>query len=205
MTATASSTTSTGSTCAASPVPSTELHDDGEDFHGTAVASVIAAATDGAGMAGVAPDAELMAVRWLINNTCMDTDMAAAAIEYAVDEGADVINASWGSEQPSATLLNAVHYAEDANVLIVAAAGNEVGINFYPAKYATPNVLSVAAIRPSGYLASFSNRGSWVDMAAPGQSILVACVSGVRRATRSPTGRRSRRRTSRESRPSCWT
>ena len=104
--------------------------------------------------------------------------MAAAAIEYAVDEGADVINASWGSEQPSTTLLNAVQYADDANVLIVAAAGNEVGINFYPAKYSTPNVLSVAAIRPSGYLASFSNRGSWVDMAAPGQSILVACVSG---------------------------
>ena len=163
--------------CAAAG-PSTELHGAGEDFHGTAVASVLAAATDGTGMAGVAPGAELMAVRWLINNRCMDTDMAAAAIEYAVDEGADVINASWGSEQPSTTLLNAVHYAEAADVLIVAAAGNEVGINFYPAKYDTPNILSVAAIRPSGYLASFSNRGSWVDMAAPGQSILVACVSG---------------------------
>ena len=163
--------------CAAAG-PSTELHGASEDFHGTAVASVVAAATDGAGMAGVAPDARLMAVRWLINNKCMDTDMAAAAIEYAVDEGADVINASWGSEQPSTTLLNAVHDAEEANVLIVAAAGNEVGINFYPAKYDTPNVLAVAAIRPSGYLASFSNRGAWVDMAAPGQSILVACIAG---------------------------
>jgi subtilisin family serine protease len=158
--------------------PSTELHGAGEDFHGTAVASVLAAATDGAGMAGVAPEARLMAVRWLINNKCMDTDMAAAAIEYAVDEGADVINASWGSEQPTATLLNAVHYAQDAGVLIVAAAGNAVGINFYPAKYDTPNVLAVAAIAPTGYLASFSNRGSWVDMSAPGLAILVACVSG---------------------------
>ena len=89
--------------------PSTELHGAGEDYHGTAVASVVAAATDDTGMAGVAPDARVMAVRWLINNKCMDTDMAAAAIEYAVDEGADVINASWGSEQPSTTLLNAVH------------------------------------------------------------------------------------------------
>ena len=163
--------------CAAAG-PTTELHGAGEDFHGTAVASVVAAATNDDGMAGVAPDAELMAVRWLINNKCMDTDMGAAAIEYAVDEGADVINVSWGSPQPSATLLDAIRYAEDANVLIVAAAGNEVGINFYPAKYSTPNVLSVAAIRPSSYLASFSNRGSWVDMAAPGQSILVACVLG---------------------------
>ena len=108
-----------------------------------------------------------MAVRWLINDKCMDTDMGAAAIEYAVDEGADVINASWGSQQPSTTLLNAVLYAQDADVLIAAAAGNAVGINFYPAKYVTSNVVSVAAIAPTGYLASFLNRGSWVDMAAP--------------------------------------
>jgi subtilisin family serine protease len=162
--------------CAAAG-PSTELHGAGEDFHGTGVASVAAAATDDEGMAGVAPDARLMAVRWLIDKACMDTEMAAAAIEYAVDEGADVINASWGSEQPSATLLDAVQHAAAANVLIVAAAGNEVGISYYPAKFDTPNVLSVAAIAPTGYLASFSNRGSWVDMAAPGQSILIACVA----------------------------
>jgi hypothetical protein len=156
---------------------SKELHGTGEDFHGTAVASVLAAATNGEGLAGVAPDARLMAVRWLVERKdCADIEMAATAIEYAVDEGADVINASWGSDRSSTTLLNAVRYAEDADVLMVVAAGNAVGIDFYPAKYATTNVVSVAAIAPNGYLAYFSNRGSWVDMSAPGESIVAACV-----------------------------
>ena len=162
--------------CAAAG-PTTELHGAGEDFHGTAVASVIAAASNGVGMAGVAPDAKLMAIRWLVAGSgCNDTDMGAAAIEWAVDHGADVINASWGSEQPSTVLLDAVQYAQAADVLIVAAAGNEPGITFYPARYSISNVLSVAAVAPNGYLASFSNRGTWVDMAAPGSWIYLACV-----------------------------
>jgi subtilisin family serine protease len=156
--------------------PATELHGAGEDFHGTGVASVIAAATNDTGIAGVAPDAKLMAVRWLVESKgCDDTDMGAAAIEWAVDHGADVINASWGSQLSSNTLLEAVRYAEAANVLIVAAAGNAPGITFYPARYDTSNVVSVAALSPSGYLASWSNSGSWVDMAAPGEWILSAC------------------------------
>jgi subtilisin family serine protease len=161
--------------CAAAG-PQTELHGAGEDFHGTAVASVIAAATNDTGIAGVAPDARVMAVRWLVESKgCDDTDMGAAAIEWAVDHGADVINASWGSEMSTNTLLDAVHYAEAADVLIVAAAGNAPGITFYPARYETSNVLSVAAVSPSGYLPSWSNRGSWIDMAAPGEWILAAC------------------------------
>ncbi|HEX5826330.1 MAG TPA: S8 family serine peptidase [Candidatus Limnocylindrales bacterium] len=158
--------------------PVTELHGQGEDWHGTAVASVIGAATNGYGMAGVAPDVRLMAVRWLIANVCDDTALAAVAIRYAVDSGADVINASWGSYSNSSTLESALAYANQHGVLIVAAAGNDSTTSrFYPAASTAPNVISVAAIRPDGYLATFSNRGSTVDLAAPGQDTAVVCVA----------------------------
>ena len=188
-TGTASSMTSTGSTCARPAGPSTELHGAGEDFHGTAVASVIAAATDDTGMAGVAPDAEVMAVRWLINNKCMDTDMAAAAIEYAVDEGADVINASWGSE-------DVVHDAPERRPLRRGRQrpdrrrrGQRGRDQLLPGRSTpTPNVL-VGRRDPADRLPRLVLEPRIVGRhGRAGQSILLACVSEL------PVGLRDRRR-----------
>ncbi len=157
--------------------PTTTLHKAGVDWHGTGVASVIAAAANGLGMSGVAPDARIMAVRWLVGTTCADDDLAAAAIYYAVDEGADIINASWGGSGMTSVLAAAIAYAGAHGVLIVAAAGNGHSDElFYPAASTAPNVLSVGAIGPDGYRASFSNYGSWVDIGAPGAWVLGAFV-----------------------------
>ena len=158
--------------------PTTTLHRPGVDWHGTAVSSIAAAATNGAAMAGVAPDAKLMAVRWLIERKCDTLDYAIDAIDYAVDNGADVINASWGGAQDSSLFEDAITRANDAGVLIAAAAGNAgVTTPFYPAASGSPNVISVGALAPDGHLASFSNRGSWVDIAAPGDAIAAVCLS----------------------------
>ena len=154
------------------------LHRNGVDWHGTAVASIAAAAVNNDKIAGVAPDAKLMAVRWLIGGKCDTMDYAIAAIDYAVENGADVINASWGGPENSLLLEEAIGRANAAGVLVVAAAGNGGSTSrFYPAASSAANVISVGAHGPNGALAGFSNRGSWVDLAAPGDAIAALCLS----------------------------
>ncbi|HEU0245038.1 MAG TPA: S8 family serine peptidase [Candidatus Limnocylindrales bacterium] len=169
--------------CAAD-APSTTLHRAGVDWHGTAVASIVAAAVNGTKTVGVAPDAKLMAVRWLIAGTCDTMFDAINAIDYAVANGADVINASWGGPDDSFALEQAIGRANDAGVLVAAAAGNAgATAPFYPAASSSPNVISVGALGPDGRLADFSNRGSWVDIAAPGDAIAALCLSPDTRST----------------------
>jgi subtilisin family serine protease len=152
------------------------LHVPGIDWHGSAVASVLGAAADGSGMVGAAPDARIMAVRWL-EPRCSTVSYAVEAIDYAIANGAQVINASWGAYDASAALLDAVERAADAGVLIVAAAGNEgSNVVLYPAAYHASNVVSVGAITADGRLADYSSRGSSVDLAAPGSGILAIDV-----------------------------
>ena len=152
------------------------LHVPGVDFHGTVVSSVIAGAVNGSGMTGVAPDARIMAVRFLEDTGgCADTIHAVRAIDYAVSNGADIINASWGGSEDSQALRDAIEAASDAGVLFVAAAGNEgTDTPHYPAAFDLPNLISVGAIQADGELASFSNYGRWVDIAAPGAYIVGA-------------------------------
>ncbi|HEY3335847.1 MAG TPA: S8 family serine peptidase, partial [Candidatus Limnocylindrales bacterium] len=157
--------------------PTTILHRAGVDWHGTAVASIVGAAANGTRIVGVAPGARLMAVRWLVKDTCDTTFDAINAIDYAVANGADVINASWGGPDDSLALEAAIGRANAAGVLIAAAAGNEgVTSPFYPAASSASNVVSVGALEPDGHLAAFSNRGAWVDLAAPGDAIAALCL-----------------------------
>ena len=109
------------------------------------------------------------------------TDAAAAeAIDYAVDHGAKVVNASWGSSGPDPTIAAAIEYADEHGVIIVAAAGNNgtdddnSGTWFSPASYSVdyPNLITVAATDSNGDLASFSNYGiASVQVAAPGVNV----------------------------------
>jgi subtilisin family serine protease len=103
----------------------------------------------------------------------------ALAIDYAVDHGAKVINASWGAPGTDPTIANAIQYANQHGVIVVAAAGNNGSNNdtnfFYPASYSAqyPNVISVAATDSTGALAGFSDYGvGTVQLAAPGVNIL---------------------------------
>jgi subtilisin family serine protease len=145
--------------------------------HGTHVAGTIAAmGNNGVGTAGVMWSAKIMAIRFLGVSGWGNTANAAEAIMYAADNGARIINASWGEYDYSSTLYNAIDYARTKDVLFVAAAGNENNDNdihpFYPASYDLPNIISVAATDYNDNLASFSNYGkNSVDLGAPGVDI----------------------------------
>ncbi len=145
------------------------------DSHGTHVAGTIAAAADnGTGGAGVAPDAQIMALKFIGPGGGSISD-AIDAIAYAKRHGAKVINASWAGPGYSTALRNAI---AESGAVFVAAAGNEgydlAVTQTYPAAYDLPNMLTVAAINNRGGLASFSNRGGTTDIGAPGVNIYSA-------------------------------
>jgi subtilisin family serine protease len=96
------------------------------------------------------------------------SDVADGVI-YAVDNGAKVVNLSLGGPDDSTTLANAVEYAHDRGVLVVAAAGNSYGAVLYPAAY--PHVLAVAATDRLDQRHPASSFGPELDIAAPGVDI----------------------------------
>jgi len=145
--------------------------------HGTHVAGIIGAARNGTGVVGVAPDSSLMILKVADSGGTMSLSGAIAAITYAVDNGASIINASWGTSAPSAALRTALEYAGAKGVMVFAAAGNagtyRTAPAVFPAGYAPtlPNVVSVAATTRTDARASFSNYGQ-VTLAAPGADIV---------------------------------
>jgi len=148
--------------------------DDTDDSygHGTHVAGTIAQNTDnGVGVAGVAPGVSVLPVKVLGDTGYGSSYAIASGIEWAADEGADVINMSLGMWGWSSTIADAVAHAEERGAVVVAAAGNEdtASINF-PASIET--VLSVGASTSSDRLSSFTNWGDGLDLVAPGSSIL---------------------------------
>ena len=155
-----------------------------ENSHGTHVSGTIAgAANNSVGVAGVAPQAKIMAMRFLGPTGSGSTSGGIKAIDYAVAKGAKVINNSWGGGGSSLALSAAIDRAQAAGVLVVASAGND-GKNLdsspsFPAAYPQDAVISVAATDSSERLASFSNYSSGlVDLGAPGVSIISSVLGG---------------------------
>ena len=160
------------------------VEDDGDpddyQFHGTHVAGTAAATADnGAGVAGVAPEASLMAVRVLDGNGGGTSADVGSGIVYAAQEGADVINLSLGGAGGAGDvyLKDALAVARSFDAVVVAAAGNEGNDNDAQAR--TPcalpgdHLICVAALSSGGTLPGFSNYGATtVDVAAPGTNIL---------------------------------
>ena len=145
--------------------------------HGCGVAGIIAANIDnGIGIAGVAPNAQILPVRVLDANGLGTYSDVAAGIVYAVDEGAQIINLSLGGANPSNTLNNAVDYAIAHDVTVVAAAGNTGGSVLYPAAYEP--VIAVGSVDPDLEMSSFSSRGPEIDVLAPGRDILTTANNG---------------------------
>ena len=142
-----------------------------DNGHGTHVAGIMAAtANNGIGITGVSWGARIMPVKVLDASGSGSYADVAAGILYAVDHGAKVINLSLGGTSPSITLEEAVNYAADHGVVMVASAGNRgtTGVT-YPAKY--PNTIAVGAVDSNMSLASFSSQGPEVDLVAPGIDI----------------------------------
>ena len=146
---------------------------DAHDYHGTHVSGTIAASVNGEGVAGVAPKAKIMAVKFL-GPRGGATSNAVLGLGYAKNMGAKLSNNSWGGGADNKALKEAI---DASGMLFVASAGNSGTNNdtapSYPASYDSSNVLSVAAIDNQGKLASFSNYGATsVDISAPGVSVL---------------------------------
>ena len=148
--------------------------------HGTHVAGTIAAVTgNGTGNSAVAPDARILPIRVLDASGSGYMADAATGIVYAADHGANVINMSLGADTQVDAVTNAIAYARGKGVVVVAAAGNERADGSpisYPA--ADPGVIAVAATDSADKVASYSNQGSYVDVAAPGSSIVSTYPGG---------------------------
>ena len=144
--------------------------------HGTAVAGVLASlAGNGQGTAGACWSCSVLPVKALGPDGYGTWSAVADGITWAADQGADVINLSLGAPGASMTVKSAVDYARSRGVTVVAAAGNAGSTTpFFPADF--PGVLAVAASDETDTLYSFSNRGSWVELSAPG------CASTVSRS-----------------------
>lgn len=159
-----------------------DVFDDHVGGHGTHVAGIALGVSEA--IESIDPTTEakvkIMPLKFLDREGRGKTSHAIEAIYYAVDNGARVISNSWGGNHYSAGLHEALNYAYNRGVLIVAAAGNSADDNdirpMYPASYDIPSMISVAATAPDGYggvyLAQFSNYGEKsVHIAAPGVEI----------------------------------
>ena len=139
--------------------------------HGTAVASLIAG--NDASAPGVAPAAEIISIRVADESGKADSFALAAGILAAIDAGAQIINVSMGTAENNPLIEDAVLYAHERQVLIVAASGNsEQADASYPAAY--PSVISVGAVDARGEHLEFSNYGTYLSVTAPGYALNVA-------------------------------
>lgn len=137
--------------------------------HGSHVGGTIAAVgNNSVGIIGVAPKAKIMAVKGLDDSGQGYSSYLANSLRYAIDNGADVINNSWGGENHSQLIEDAIKYGYANGCLLVAAAGNsnaDVKLS-YPANMV--EVIAVSATDPNDAKTYFSNYGSKIDVSAPG-------------------------------------
>ena len=152
-------------------------------FHGTHVAGTIAAEDNDSGVVGVAPEADMYALKVLNANGSGFFSDIIAAIDWTVAHGIQVTNNSYGSSRdPGSIVKAAFDNSAAAGVLHIAAAGNSgkpsgKGNNVgYPARYAS--VVAVAATNSNDTRASFSSTGSDVELAAPGVGVLSTVLNG---------------------------
>jgi len=145
--------------------------------HGSHVAGTIAAIRDGKGVAGVAPEASLYAVKVCDSGGgCNDSDII-AGIEWAVKNKTRIANMSLGSSEGADAIHEAVIAAQKAGLVIMAAAGNDSGGPVsYPAAY--PEAIAVSASNDKDGFAYFSSKGPEVSFIAPGQNIKSVKMGG---------------------------
>ena len=145
-----------------------DKHPTDDHGHGTHVAGTIAESTNnGEGVAGIAFEAKVMPLKVLTKEGYGKMSDIAAAIRYAADHKANVINMSLGGPYPDSISRSACQYALKKGVTIVCAAGNSgsEGVG-YPAAY--PECIAVSALGPSGEMAPYSSWGSQIAISAPG-------------------------------------
>ncbi len=143
--------------------------------HGTHCAGIIAGRNNTIGVVGVAPDAALYGVKVLSDSGSGYTSDIIQGLDWCISHGIKVVSMSLGGSGTT-SLKAACDRAYASGVLIVAAAGNSAGAVMYPAAYTS--VIAVSATTSQNQLASFSNRGSQIELAAPGVSIYSTYKNG---------------------------
>ncbi|HFQ93454.1 MAG TPA: peptidase S8 [Anaerolineae bacterium] len=169
-------------------VPGTTTPED-DHGHGTHVAGIVAAVINNGGAAGVAPQAQIMPVKVLDASGSGSLAGIAQGITWATNNGANVINLSLGTSVDVQSLADAVDYAYNNGVLVVASAGNcgdpatwhlnnclSLDSPSWPAAYA--NAMAVAATDQNDNQSSFSTTYSYVEIAAPGSNIYSTYLNG---------------------------
>ncbi|QPZ43007.1 S8 family serine peptidase [Bacillus halotolerans] len=142
-----------------------------DNGHGTHVAGIIGAKHNGYGIDGIAPEAQIYAVKALDQNGSGDLQGLLKGIDWSIANGMDIVNMSLGTSSDSQILHDAMDKAYEKGVLLVAASGNEGNgkpVN-YPAAYSS--VVAVSATNQHNQLAAFSTTGNQVEFAAPGTDI----------------------------------
>ncbi|WP_415839641.1 S8 family serine peptidase [Paenibacillus tarimensis] len=153
-----------------------------DDFgHGTAVSGIINAVySNNLGIAGIAGryPVQVLPIKVLDETGSGSTYTVIKGIEKAVESGADVINLSFSGSGNSYLLQETIRQAVGRGIVVVAAAGNHADhtSGYYPAMY--PETIAVSAINEAGEFASFSNYGTPIDIAAPGERILTTTLEG---------------------------
>ena len=154
--------------------------------HGTHVSGTIAASNNQTGIVGVAPKAKIMPVKALNDQGGGSIKDIVRAIEWSVDNGADILTMSLGSPAQSKELEQVINYAASKNKIIFCAAGNsgEAEDIMYPAKY--NHTIAIGAIDRNFNRTPFTCSGETLDFLAPGHEIL-SCVPGDNYALMSGT------------------
>ncbi len=148
-----------------------------DNGHGTNVAGIVAAISNNSvGISGITRNTKIMPVKVLDKDGKSDSFYVGQGIRYAVDNGADIILLASGETVYTPFMTEAVDYAEENGVLIVAATGNKGTELDYPS--ALPNVLSVGAVDRNDNYLEYSNYGQQLDVVAPGEGIFTTNLGG---------------------------
>ncbi|AWE06347.1 hypothetical protein DCE79_02640 [Lysinibacillus sp. 2017] len=150
--------------------------------HGTHIAGIIAAQHNGFGVAGIAPNAEIYAVKAIEDDGLGDVNTIIQAIDWSIQNGMDLINLSFGDLETSDALHEAIKKAKQAGILVIAASGNEGNVQgtgntmIYPARH--EEAIAVSSVNKNLQRSSFSSTGATNDFAAPGEEIYSTYLNG---------------------------
>lgn len=149
-----------------------------DNGHGTHIAGTIAASGGSKGMMGVAPRSLIYPVKAFDHNGSAYVSDIILGIDWCVRNRMHIVNMSFGMKNKSQSLQNIIRKAYNAGIIVVASSGNDKrsrGVD-YPARYA--QTISVGATNKESRIASFSNRGSHIDIYAPGEKITSCWIGG---------------------------
>jgi subtilisin family serine protease len=152
-------------------------------IHGTHCAGIIGAVHNELGVAGVMKKVSIMPLKYFDQRTGAGPIAAAAAVDYAVKMGADIISASWGTSKYSEVFKQAIKRAGEAGIpYVVATPNSKRNIDYYkdyPTRFGLENVITVTSHNKNGKFSSFSSRGvKTVDISAPGTGIFSTIKNG---------------------------